>query len=188
MIVLICSLLFIAVTYEKKSDIVNQPYEVNVSTPEIICETEKISNENDTFQILGGTQKRLIVTISIDNMTNLKYKNTWFELELNKEMKPYIASQIIKYTSGEKMDVTTSDEAKISDKNVNSKPMISGFEHEWGLLLLTEDELKEYFDLSPEGICDALKEITVRIYWDGGKEIIRKPLSLSFNSMLKKEQ
>ena len=47
-----------------------------------------------------------------------------------------------------------------------------------GIIAMCKEDLAEYWNLSPDGIDNALKALSVKIIWDGGKQEESVPLSL----------
>lgn len=153
-------------------------FDISAVLEGIIQEPQTILNDNNEVEQTEGIDKRLRLSIAIDNVTEEKYHNVYYKLKLNDEVKPYIATQTIQYTS-EKMDVVSqAAAAKVGTDNGSTKPLVSGFKHEWDLLLTTEEDLKEYHDLSEDGIRTALKSITVQVFWHGGSQ--EKTIPFSF--------
>ena len=129
---------------------------------------------------IGRHENRLIVSVLISNVTDLEFKEVWYELQINSEVKAYIASHILKFTS-DKMDITTREKALAADSK--GKPIIWGFSHEWDMLLTSEEDLDSYYDLSPEGLAEELKSITVQVNWSGETQTKTIPLELSEKDM-----
>lgn len=116
------------------------------------------------------------IQVTINNISDKELKNVWFELSLNKETEPYIASHIISYQS-DKMDVTTFEKAQLM-KEKDGKPMISGFIHTWDMLLTTDKNLDEYNNLKTDELAKSIKFLNVIVHWDGGKQEYTETLSL----------
>ena len=103
------------------------------------------------------------------------YRDVRFELLLNPEVKPFLASQILTFQS-DPMPVTTVEKAQ---QGPASEPLrISGFEHTWSMLLTPADDLQEYSGKRPEDLPGALRSVTVSVFWDGGSEEQIFPLQL----------
>ena len=139
------------VFFGKKVDCVSEltPFEIHIDTPQFVKEDEDV---------------RMVLKVDISNKTDMEFDDVWFEIMMNQEVEPYIATHIISYKS-EPMDVTTQKNA-ISLEATKEKPNISGFTHNWDMLLTTEADLKEFYNLSPDGIMDSLKYIQVIVHWD----------------------
>lgn len=153
----------------------SQPFEIEVSDVTITDATDLHLEE--TSSSAEETCRRLSFEVSIYNHSDQEYKDVWFELSLNQEVQPYIATGILNYTS-EKMDVTTAGDAKKNEVK-NGKPNVCGFTHTWDMLLTTEEDLAEYSDLVPQGIEESLKTVTVCVFWDGGEQKETKTLHIS---------
>src|SRR5690606_32507849 len=102
------------------------------------------------------------------NTTDQDFKNAWYEMELNPEAEPFIASGIIKYSSSDRFYVTTAEKAR--GDVIGGLPKVTGFDHEWDTLLTTSEDLMEFYNQGSDGIYNALQSITVRVYWDGGSQ------------------
>ena len=147
-----------------------------------------VSNEQytqaKTFKVTANARindeadgRRLVITVDIDNCKNKEYKNVSYKLQLNKEVEPYIASGIITFDENDKMNVVPAEKAENMERE-NGVLVVTGFQHEWDMLLTTKEDLAEYWNLSPDGINNALKALSVKIIWDGGKQEESVPLSL----------
>ena len=137
---------------------------------------KKVTEYKNEFLVTANAQireeedgKRLVVTVDIDNQKNQEYKNVSYSLTLNKEAQHYIASGILTFEETDKMNVVSSQKAEEMEQE-NGKLLVTGFHHEWDMFLTTEADLKEYWNLSADGIYDAVKEVTVTITWDGGMQ------------------
>ena len=75
------------------------------------------------------------------------------------------------------MNVVPAEKAENMEME-NGVPVVTGFQHEWDMLLTTKEDLAEYWNLSPDGINNALKALSVKIIWDGGQQEESVPLSL----------
>ena len=147
-----------------------------------------VSNEQytqaKTFKVTANARindeadgRRLVITVDIDNCKNKEYKNVSYKLQLNKEVEPYIASGILTFDENDKMNVVPAEKAENMEME-NGVLVVTGFQHEWDMLLTTKEDLAEYWNLSPDGIDNALKALSVKIIWDGGKQEESVPLSL----------
>lgn len=157
----------------------DQPFEISVDEVKVIRKQQQIFQDNNLIQT-DEYENRLLITVSINNITELELKKVWFELQLNSEVEPYIASKILKFKS-DKMDITSHEkalEADLKDKP-QDKPIVWAFSHEWNMTLTTEDDLDTYYGLSPEGLAEELKSITVKVTWKGGSQTETIPLELS---------
>lgn len=157
----------------------DQPFEISVDDVKVIRKQQQIFQDNNLIQT-DEYENRLLITVSINNITELELKKVWFELQLNSEVEPYIASGILKFKS-DKMDITTREkalEADLKDKP-NDKPIVWAFSHEWNMMLTTEENLDTYYGLSPEGLAEGLKSITVQVNWKGGLQTETISLELS---------
>lgn len=157
-----------------------QPFDISVAEVKVISNQQEGYEDNNLKQT-NQHEKRLILSVLINNVTDMDFKKVWFELQFNSEVEPYIASNIIKYTS-DKMDVTTYGKALLADskdKPSKDKPIICGFSHEWNMSLTTKQDLNSFYDLSPEKLVDELKSVTVKVHWRGGMQEITIPLELN---------
>lgn len=152
-----------------------QPFDISVAEVKVISKQQEVFVDNNLKQT-NQQEKRLVLSVLINNVTDMDFKKVWFELQFNSEVKPYIASQKIKYTS-DKMDVTTYEKALLADSK--DKPIVWVFSHEWDMLLTTEQDLISYHDLSPEKLVEDLKSITVNVHWSGGMQEITIPLEIN---------
>ncbi len=167
---------FSACSHDNKNINENDPFDISASA-KIIKENQKIF-QNDELIETDKIDNRLNISVHIDNITDKDLKKVWFELRLNDEVKPFIASQII-YFKSDKMDLTSKENAfKSSNKNKSNKPLIWAFEHDWGMLLTPEEDLKEYHNLASEQIVDSLKYIEVNVHWKGGDQTQKIPLKI----------
>ena len=76
-----------------------------------------------------------------------------------------------------KLNVISYENEKVIKDN-NEELSVTGFQHEWDMLLTTKDDLTEYWGLTQNGIYDALKAVVVEITWNGGKQEETIPLNL----------
>lgn len=146
---------------DKSSNAEISPFEITISDVKIVSDSNKEDNP------------KLSLTISIENITEQEFNNVWFEIMLNDEIEPYIASHILTYESG-KMDVTTKMKSQQDINDLN----ICGFWHKWTMLLTSEDDLEEQYNLTQDSLYSALKEITVNVYWENGQQSNSIPISL----------
>ena len=166
----------------------DQPFSITVSEPYISEESVQYFNDNNKLETAAeGTQNRLNFTVEINNITNQDYKNVWYRISLNEEVKPFLAAGIVTFTS-DKMDILSKEHAfdpSIEDKE--DSPKIWGFTYEWGSLLTTTEEFQEvtYYDKTgkeihntPEEIMEALKNVSISVHWKGGKQEVTLPLIL----------
>ena len=155
----------------------DMPFKVSVLKAEIIQKKvpEEMTEEN------GDQVWRLSIQVKIENITEENFEDVSYELSLNEEAKPYVASGILKFCQDE-MDVFSQTECKsLQEKGIEEKngvPVIWALVHNWGLLLTTEEDLQTYHGVSREEIWKAVKTVTVDIHWDGGKQKEVIPLSL----------
>ena len=150
------------------------PFAISVSAPEVKEEPRQYF-EGGGLVPTGTTDRRLEFTVSITNTTREDYRDVRFELLLNPEVKPFLASQILTFQS-DPMPVTTVEKAQ---QGPASEPLrISGFEHTWSMLLTPADDLQEYSGKRPEDLPGALRSVTVSVFWDGGSEEQIFPLQL----------
>lgn len=154
---------------------IKHPFSISVSEPEITEEPGQYF-DNDALVPTGTTERRLELTVSINNTTQEEFRDVWFQLTLNPEAAPFIAGQMTTFES-DPMPVTTAEKAAQNDDS--SKLLISGFSHTWGMLLTTDTDLAEYHGKKPDEIADALQSITVSVYWDGGSQTETLPCSLA---------
>ena len=145
---------------------------------------EKLVEQKEEFRVTANARindeadgRRLVITVDIDNCKNKEYKNVSYKLQLNKEVEPYIASGILTFDENDRMNVVPAEKAENMEME-NGVLVVTGFQHEWDMLLTTKEDLAEYWNLSPEGIDNALKALSVKIIWDGGKQEESVPLSL----------
>ncbi|MGN9165394.1 hypothetical protein ACTNDY_09000 [Tissierellaceae bacterium HCP3S3_D8] len=157
------------------NEINSSPFSIEVSSPVIEKTTSEIF-EDDKLIEKSGEDSRLIIKVSILNTTNQEFKNVYYEFELNPDIEPFIASQVLKFTS-DKFYVTTVQQAAADSKSEILK--VSGFEHNWNMLLTPNTELIEYYNRKPDDIYDALKTITIKIKWDGGEQEETIPIHLN---------
>lgn len=168
---------FNACTSKHNNDIVteNNPFEIKVSIAKIINEKQKVF-ENEKLIETDNIDSRLVLSVQIHNLTDQELKKVWYELKLNNEAKPFIASQIINFKS-DKKDVTSKKNALDNQtKPQNNKLLIWGYKHEWGMLLTPEKELKEYHNLTSDQLLDYLKFIEVKVHWKNGEQTKEIPL------------
>lgn len=156
-----------------------QPFEISVTEVKVISNQQQMIQDNNLTQS-DQIKNRLVVSVSINNVTDMEFKKVWYELQLNSEVKPYIASQIIEFTS-DKMNITTHEKSLAS--SLNDKTAVWGFSHDWNMSLTSEDDLNSYHGLSPEELAEELKSITVQVNWSGGKQTETIPLELSENDV-----
>lgn len=140
------------------------PFEITISDVKVISDNSEETNP------------KLSLTLSIENISEQEFSNVWFEIMLNNEVEPYIASHILSYKS-EKMNVTTKENAQQNINDLN----VCGFVHKWTMSLTAEEDLKEYYDLKPENLYAALKQATVNVYWKSGKQKNCIPILLENN-------
>ena len=152
-----------------------EPFKISVTEVKVISKQQQVF-QNESLIQTDQFENRLLVSVLISNVTNLEFKEVWYELQLNSEVEPYIASHILKFAS-DKMDITTQEEALAAGSK--DGPIIWGFSYEWEMLLTSEEDLDSYYDLSPEGLAEALKSITVQINWSDGTQSETIPLELS---------
>lgn len=152
-----------------------QPFEISVTEVKVISKQKQVFKDEKLIQT-DQHENRLIISVLISNDTDLELKEVWFELQLNSEVEPYIASHILKFTS-DKMDITTREKALAVDSK--EEPIIWGFSHEWDMLLTSEEDLASYYDLLPADLTDGLKSITVQVNWSGGTQAKTIPIELS---------
>lgn len=143
---------------------INNPFNIRVTELRIY---DDYSSEESTTK----DGKRLPITVDIENKTEERFKDVSYVLELNPEVKPYIACGELRFES-DKMDVYTKKEAK------ETEAYVWGFEHEWGTLLTTEEDLEEYSSTEQKKIVENLNELTVYVEWRGGKQVEKIPLEL----------
>lgn len=151
-----------------------QPFEISVTEVKVISKQQQMF-QNESLTQTDQFENRLLVSVLISNVTNLEFQEVWYELQLNSEADPYIASHILKFAS-DKMDITTREEALAAGSK--DGPIIWGFAYEWEILLTSEEDLHSYYDLSPEGLAEELKSITVQINWSDGTQSETLPLEL----------
>lgn len=144
---------------------IRAPFNIRVTE---LCIYDDYSSEESTIK----DGKRLSVTVDIENTTEERFKDVSYVLELNPEVKPYIACGELRFES-DKMDVYTKEEAK------ETEAYVWGFEHVWGTLLTTEEDLEEYSSTEQKKIVENLKELTVYVKWRGGEQVEKIPLELS---------
>lgn len=135
------------------------PFSIQVLPPEIVVD---------------GQDNRLKVNVSMISEVEEYIKDVYFTVELNEEVKPFIAAQILKFT-GDVKDVAPLEEVK---KSKVPGLVVTGFEHTWEMLLTTSEDLKNYSQHSPEEIRNELKSITVTVYWKGGSQQLIQPVNL----------
>lgn len=152
-----------------------QPFDISVAEVKVISNQQEVFLDNNLKQT-NKQEKRLILSVLINNLTDMDFKAVWFELQFNSELEPYIASHILKFTS-DKMDVTTQEKALLADSK--DKTIVWGFSHEWDMLLTSEQDLNSYYDLSTEKLVEELKNITVKVHWSGGMQEITIPLEIN---------
>ena len=150
-----------------------QPFEISVTEVKVISKQQQMF-QNESLTQTDQFENRLLVSVLISNVTNLEFQKVWYELQLNSEADPYIASHILKFAS-DKMDITTREEALAAGSKDGP---IWGFAYEWEILLTSEEDLHSYYDLSPEGLAEELKSITVQINWSDGTQSETLPLEL----------
>ena len=150
----------------------------------IVQGCEKKVEEKKVFSVTADAKisndegnKRLQIIVDIDNISDEDYKNVTYSLTLNKEVEPYIANGIITFVEDSKINVISYENEKIIKDN-NAELSVTGFQHEWDMLLTTKDDLTEYWGLTQNGIYDALKAVVVEITWNGGKQEETIPLNL----------
>ena len=117
------------------------------------------------------TEGRIIINTEINNTTDAEFHDVSYTLTLNEEAQPYIASQQMTYapvTAAERMNVV-SEKTAASASNLPDNT-VCGFSSEWDMLLTTKEDLAEYENKQPEGLYDAVQNLTVEINWDGGSQ------------------
>ena len=168
---------FYSADIDNNEELKQSIFDVYISDVYIIPGESYADSNTDT----ADYHDRIVIKVSIDNNTDKDYKNVEYYLRLNEEAKPYIASGIIEFHQ-EKMDVISQEKFKELKKkgklNSMGTPVIWGFEHEWNMSLTDEEYLRNYFDITPDGLADALKSVTVTIKWDGGEQVETVPLHL----------
>ena len=169
-------LLYNANTQSAQQKSIKNPFQIEISEPHIIQEAKQHFNDGKLVTD-SGTEQRLQFTISILNTSEYDFSETWFEASLNDEVKPFIASQVISYRSG-KFDVTSEAKADLVNNKNNLK--ITGFNHNWSLLLTTPDDLADYNGMTPDEIVNALRSIHVQIHWDSGTQEQDIPISVQY--------
>lgn len=150
------------------------PFLIEANLPIIEKSKSKVF-EGDKLVEQDGEDSRLSIKVSIINKTDLDFNDVWYELELNPEVEPFIASKILKFTS-DTFYVTTEKQALLNSQD--EILMISGFEHDWDMLLTSEDKLLTYYNKEPDDIYNDLKSITVKVIWNDGNQEEVIPISL----------
>ena len=168
--------LFNGNTQSAQQKSIMNPFQIEISEPHIIQEAKQHFNDGKLVTD-SGTEQRLQFTISILNTSEYDFSETWFEASLNDEVKPFIASQVISYRS-DKFDVTSEAKADLVNNKNNLK--ITGFNHNWSLLLTTPDDLADYNGMTPDEIVNALRSIHVQIHWDSGTQEQDIPISVQY--------
>lgn len=151
-----------------------KPFEVIAVNPAIIEDDTMLDEDNNVIKS-ETVNKYLRIKVEINNITDQEYDDVWFKLELNKEVEPYLAAGICEYISDEKMHVIPQAS---NNENNTTAGSITGFLHEWEMQLTAEEDLKEYYDMTQDGIKKALKEICVTVYWNGGEQSVQVPIQL----------
>lgn len=116
----------------------------------------------------------LSLKVIIDNNTEKDFESVWFKVKLNEGTKPYIASQMIEWSS-EEVDVTTKEKAQENTE----KLLPWGFEHTWNMLLTTDEDLQEYESVSSNKIEKVLNTVTVQVFWKGGEQKAEFPVKVT---------
>jgi len=126
LLILILTLFLLLPGCQKKNVLsLDQPFLITVSNPEI--------QEEDGV-------KYLFLSVEIMNKTENDYHDVHYTLSLNKEITPFIGSQIIDFKS-DQFTVTTPEKA-----SANKLPtlLVIGFKHNWSMAITEESDLKEY--------------------------------------------
>jgi hypothetical protein len=141
----------------------------------------KIENENPTETgSLNATTKSeiskyLVIDLSIENIYDGEYRNTKYSMKLNHEVTPFIASGIISFES-ERFWVAPKS---IAAESRNTLPLkVTGFVHNWNLLLTSEADLETYHGKKFSELPDHLKSIEVQVKWSGGMQTEILPINL----------
>lgn len=141
----------------------------------------KIENENPTETgSLNATTKSeiskyLVIDLSIENIYDGEYRNTKYSIKLNHEVTPFIASGIISFES-ERFWVAPKS---IAAESRNTLPLkVTGFVHNWNLLLTSEADLETYHGKKLNELLDHLKSIEVQVKWSGGMQTEIIPINL----------
>jgi len=140
-----------------------------------VCELENVSLVKQDKS--SSWYDSVAFTISIVNQTDKNFHNVWYEFSLNEEVKPFIGSGILGYKS-EPMDVTSRDKAVRSE----DAKTVSGFESSYQMGLTPQDTLEEYYQLEQSEVVSALKEIEIKVFWDGGSQVAVCPVRIQTES------
>lgn len=149
--IIVLSLHFLPGCQKKNALSFDQPFLITVSNPEI--------QEEDGV-------KYLFLSVEIMNKTENDYHDVHYTLSLNKEITPFIGSQIIDFKS-DQFTVTTPERA-----SANKLPtlLVIGFKHNWSMAITEESDLKEYTNYNLEQLTENLKTVTVLVEWNNGKQ------------------
>lgn len=176
------SVLFIACAENVDNQIVD-PFAVTVQSIGVIQEPKTVL-QGDDILVGEGYVKRLTIDLMVTNETEFDFSNVWIQCEWNDEVIPFLASQIATYTSSEVYITSYEKYMSIDDAvTADGKPIVWGIQHNWSQLLTSEDDLNIYHGSTQIKLADALKNITVTIYWDGGSQTETIDVSLDEESI-----
>ncbi len=95
-------------------------------------------------------------------------------MTLNPECRPFVASQILECTS---TPVDIAPRALADSLSTDRRPVSTGLEHGWRMLLTPPAEL-EPAPGEAASISEALRTLTVELSWNGGRQTVQLPVSL----------
>jgi len=157
----------------------SEPFSISVDNIEMVVYDNSVMESNNSAQGNDEVNKYLEIYISIKNITKNDFKDAFYTIQLNEEIKPYIASQVISFKS-DSFWVTSESNAINS---INALPLrVSGFTHKWDLLLSDEEDLKKFFGKDIKEIENALKYVKVSVQWEKGLQVKVIPVSLPESS------
>lgn len=150
------------------------PFLIHVNSVKIDNETPTETDQlNDTTE--SKISKYLVINLSIENIYDEEYRDVQYSMKLNHEVKPFIASGIISFES-DRFWVTPKS---IAAESRNTLPLkVSGFDHNWNLLLTSEADLEDYHDKTLSELLDHLKSLEVQVKWSGGMQTEILPINL----------
>jgi len=119
----------------------------------------------------------IVIDFNLYPKTEMPYTGMHTIVKLDERILPYIFTDMIE------SDMTPFREDYLSWKPYEEGYDFFGFGYTWSFSCLSPEELAE-LDLSPEGLADILKSITIVTLWDGGSETVvltnTKPMIFEF--------
>jgi hypothetical protein len=107
----------------------------------------------------------IVIDFNLYPKTEMPYTGMHTIVKLDERILPYIFTDMIE------KDMTPFKEDYLSWKPYEEKYNFFGFGYIWRFSCLSPEELEE-LNLSPEGLAEILKSITITTIWDGGSETV----------------